>query len=92
MKYYAGIDLGGTNIVAGIVDENFVIVASAKRKTALPTPLRRHCGGYGNYCKRGGCAGRYFLARSRVCRLGMSGDDRLSKWRGGLFQQFGVLP
>ena len=72
MKYYAGIDLGGTNIVAGIVDENFVIVASAKRKTALPR--------------------RYFLARSRVCRLGMSGDDRLSKWRGGLFQQFGVLP
>ena len=38
MKYYAGIDLGGTNIVAGIVDENFVIVASAKRKTALPRP------------------------------------------------------
>lgn len=38
MKYYAGIDLGGTNIVAGIVDEHFVIVASAKRKTALPRP------------------------------------------------------
>lgn len=38
MKYYAGIDLGGTNIVAGIVDENFAIVASAKRKTALPRP------------------------------------------------------
>lgn len=38
MKYYAGIDLGGTNIVAGIVDETFQIVASAKRKTALPRP------------------------------------------------------
>ena len=25
MKYYVGIDLGGTNIVAGVVDENYNI-------------------------------------------------------------------
>ena len=36
MKYYLGIDLGGTNIVAGVVNEKFEIVARAKRKTALP--------------------------------------------------------
>lgn len=34
--YKLGIDLGGTNIVAGVVDENFKIIAKAKRKTASP--------------------------------------------------------
>lgn len=34
--YKLGIDLGGTNIVAGVVDENFKILAIGKRKTALP--------------------------------------------------------
>lgn len=34
--YKLGIDLGGTNIVAGVVDENFKIIARAKRKTASP--------------------------------------------------------
>lgn len=34
--YKLGIDLGGTNIVAGVVDENFKILATGKRKTALP--------------------------------------------------------
>lgn len=36
MKYYVGIDLGGTNIVAGVVDENYNIVATAKTKTNCP--------------------------------------------------------
>ncbi len=31
-----GIDLGGTNIVAGVVDEEFNILSKAKRKTAMP--------------------------------------------------------
>ena len=33
-----GIDLGGTNIVAGVVDDSYTILASAKRKTNLPRP------------------------------------------------------
>ncbi len=36
--YKLGIDLGGTNIVAGVVDENYNIVATAKRKTNCPRP------------------------------------------------------
>ncbi len=36
--YKLGIDLGGTNIVAGIVDENYKILATAKRKTNCPRP------------------------------------------------------
>ncbi len=36
--YRLGIDLGGTNIVVGVVDENFKIIATAKRKTKCPRP------------------------------------------------------
>ena len=36
MKYYIGIDLGGTNIVAGVVDENYQILTKASVKTNLP--------------------------------------------------------
>lgn len=38
MKYYVGIDLGGTNIVAGVVDENYKIIAKASTKTNCPRP------------------------------------------------------
>lgn len=38
MKYYIGIDLGGTNIVAGVVNEAYEIVAKASCKTACPRP------------------------------------------------------
>ena len=38
MKYYVGIDLGGTNIVAGVVDESYRIIAKASTKTNCPRP------------------------------------------------------
>ncbi len=38
MKYYVGIDLGGTNIVAGVVDENYQILNKASMKTNCPRP------------------------------------------------------
>ena len=34
--YRIGIDLGGTNIVAGVIDENNKIIAKASRKTNVP--------------------------------------------------------
>lgn len=36
--YRIGVDLGGTNIVVGVVDEYYKIIAKAKRKTACPRP------------------------------------------------------
>lgn len=36
--YRIGIDLGGTNIVAGVVDENFNIIGRGKLKTNAPRP------------------------------------------------------
>ncbi len=38
MKYYVGIDLGGTNIVAGVVDEEYRILTKASTKTNCPRP------------------------------------------------------
>ena len=36
MKYYVGIDLGGTNIKAGVVDEEYHILGRGKKKTSVP--------------------------------------------------------
>ena len=38
MKYYIGIDLGGTNIVAAVVDEEYNIITKASTKTNRPRP------------------------------------------------------
>ncbi len=35
MKYYIGIDIGGTNISTGVVDENYQIVGRGKLKTKI---------------------------------------------------------
>lgn len=37
-EYYIGIDLGGTNIVAAVVDEDGVIYGRSTRKTNVPRP------------------------------------------------------
>lgn len=39
MKYYIGIDLGGTNIAAGVVDENGQIIKKYKTKTNIHQPF-----------------------------------------------------
>ena len=41
--YRLGIDLGGTNIVAAVVDEKYKIVARASCKTAVPRPEEEIC-------------------------------------------------
>ncbi len=38
MRYYIGIDLGGTNIVAAVVDEAYHILSKASTKTNRPRP------------------------------------------------------
>ena len=42
-KYTVGIDLGGTNIVAGVVDKDYNIIARAECKTAIPRPESEVC-------------------------------------------------
>lgn len=41
--YYLGIDLGGTNIVAGVVDEEGNIIVKASCKTNVPRPQEAIC-------------------------------------------------
>ena len=41
--YHLGIDLGGTNIAVGVVDENFNIVGRGKMKTNAPRPVEEIC-------------------------------------------------
>ena len=41
--YYLGIDLGGTNIATGVVDQEYRIVARAKRKTSVPCTPAEIC-------------------------------------------------
>ncbi len=38
MAYYIGIDIGGTNIACGIVDDSYQIIARSKVKTNAPRP------------------------------------------------------
>ncbi|MGN1421809.1 MAG: ROK family protein [Oscillospiraceae bacterium] len=42
--YNIGIDLGGTNIKVGLVDEEYNIIAKATAKTDLPRPAEAICG------------------------------------------------
>ena len=41
--YRVGIDLGGTNIVAGVINENYEIIAKDECKTAIPRPENDIC-------------------------------------------------
>lgn len=50
--YRLGIDLGGTNIVAGVVDENYNIVAKASCKTAVPRPESEICDSMAEVAKK----------------------------------------
>lgn len=63
MKYYIGIDLGGTNIAAGVVDSDFKILA----KTSVPTARPRLC--------RDICADMASAALEAVEMAGLSLDD-----------------
>ena len=41
--YYLGVDVGGTNIAVGVVDENNAIVAKASQKTPVPCSEEVFC-------------------------------------------------
>jgi glucokinase len=50
--YRVGIDLGGTNIVAGVVDKDFNIIARAECKTAIPRPESDVCDSMADIVKK----------------------------------------
>ena len=42
MKYYLGLDVGGTNFVAGIIDENYKIIEKAHIPAGAAVPRSSH--------------------------------------------------
>ena len=50
--YKLGIDLGGTNIVAGVVDKKYKIAAKASCKTAVPRPESEICDSMAEVAKK----------------------------------------
>lgn len=48
MKYYVGIDLGGTNIVAGVVDEDYKIIAKYSEPTNAGRAFEEVCASIAN--------------------------------------------
>ena len=50
MKYYIGVDIGGTNIAAGIVDEKYAIVHSGSIKTIAPRSAESICDDIAKLC------------------------------------------
>ncbi len=50
--YRLGIDLGGTNIVAGVVDEDYKIISKASCKTAVPRPESEICDSMAEVAKK----------------------------------------
>ena len=64
--YRIGIDLGGTNIVAGIIDENNKIVAKASRKTNAPRAAE------GIFDDMADCV------KEAMAQLGIANDDVIS--------------
>ncbi len=41
--YYLGNDLGGTNIAAGVVNEQYQIIGRSKTKTPRPLAVKKKC-------------------------------------------------
>ncbi len=61
--YRIGIDLGGTNIVAGVVDENYQLIATARCKTNAPRPADAIIGDMAR------------VSREAVSKAGLTMDD-----------------
>ncbi len=43
MMYYLGIDIGGTNLSVGVVDENYNVIGRGSRRSHVPRPIEEFC-------------------------------------------------
>ena len=67
--YTLGIDLGGTNIVAGVVDEDYNILSKAKTPTAMPRTPEEIFDDIAKMCKE--ALGKANLTLSDISSIGM---------------------
>ena len=74
MNYYIGIDLGGTNIAVGVVDENYNIVSRAKRKTVVTENPIRIVDDMADAAKEAVAAAGLKLSDIKACGVGSPGS------------------
>lgn len=71
MKYYLGVDLGGTNIAAGVVDENFRIIAKDSMPTAAGRAMESIIGDVIKIAKRAAAKAEISLRQFTSLGVGM---------------------
>lgn len=70
MTYHIGIDLGGTYIAAGVVDENYAIVGRGVRPTQVPCTAKSLCDDLAEVCRM--AAGRAGLSMDDIAQVGVA--------------------
>ncbi len=71
--YYFGIDLGGTNIAAGIVDEDLKLIAKASTPTLVGRPTDEIVSDMANLCKKLACENNIPLEEVDACGIASPG-------------------
>ena len=82
MVYRLGIDLGGTNIAVGVVDENFNIIAKSSTKTNAPCPANELLNSIETVCRD--AVNKAGLKLSNIASIGIGSP-------GGVDSKAGVV-
>ena len=78
--YRIGVDLGGTNIAVGVIDENYSIIGRAKTKTACPRPAEEI---FADMCKCVKAAAEDAgIAVSEIASIGIGTPGTVDKAKG----------
>ncbi len=80
MKYYIGIDLGGTNIAAGVVSSEYKILAKASVPTKRPRSCREICGDMARLAR--GVASEAGITLDDVEYIGVGAPGMIDSERG----------
>ena len=78
--YYLGVDVGGTNIAVGVVDENNAIVAKASQKTPVPCSEEVFCDKIVEVCHE--ALGKANLTLDDVPWIGVGSPGTINKATG----------
>lgn len=81
-EYYLGIDLGGTNIAAGLVTPQFQIAAQGSVKTQAPRPAEQLCDDMATLCRS--LAEQAGVAWEAITRAGVGTPGIV--WDGWVYQ------
>ncbi len=78
--FYIGVDLGGTNIVVGLVDEDGRIIEKLQKPTYRDRGIRRICDDIANMCKE--IIDTYHLDEMNLIGIGIGAPGTIDRKRG----------